>query len=240
VLNTAQVINRSRNAVDDGGTNQTFPDDEMTDHLAEVVLEYSTYRPYAKKTTFTTTQGQDIYDLTTTAPDMAWVDRVYNISGVFDIAYLFNATGVYSAIDVFSFLRYVKAGDRNLFTIRDDMLDLYQQFGQIIWSEYNENQIILYPAPPETGVTIGVDYFAIHITDNNGNYPTIPAKDETYIRNLMEAKLLDIIANVLVKKGSYEQGQTKVTYDPDKLRGRASALRTQTLTALDDGFVGRG
>src|SRR5690348_3477890 len=112
MLTTATVISRIRNAIGDFGTapNQSFTDAELKDHLDETVLEYSAYRPVQKRTQFNTVANQDIYDLSGTAPDVAWIDRVYTINNAYDLSYFFNTTGIYSTIDAFSFLRYMRVG----------------------------------------------------------------------------------------------------------------------------------
>jgi hypothetical protein len=243
MITTSQILSRIRNTISDQDpAGETFPDSELTDHLGEVVLEYSSYRPVPKRTSFLTVASQDIYEMSISgvAPDLAWVDRIYNFNNAFDMTYFFNTTGVYATVDVFTFMRYMSVGDRNLFKIRDDLLDLYNSLGQAVGAQYDATHLILYPAPNLSGVQMNLDYFALHVADSSGNYPTIPSQDQIHILRLMEAKLLDIIATEFSKKGDYAQGQTKVTYNADKFRSRAQALRAQVLTALEESVIGRG
>lgn len=240
MLTTSQVLSRTRNTISDSDpSGETFPDSELTDHLAEVVMEYSAYRPVPKRATFITVQNQDIYDMSTIAPDMAWVDRIYNAANEFDLTFFFNTTGVYSTVDAFTFLRYMRVGDRNLFSIRDDLLDLYNSLGKAVGAQYDATHIILYPAPNLSGLQMNLDYFALHTADSGGNYPTIPTQDQIHINRLLEAKCLDIIATEFAKKGDYVQGGTSVTYNADAFRSRAMALRGQVLNSLGESFVGR-
>lgn len=235
MLTTQTLMNRARNVISDNNPDPTlasFADDELTDIIAEAIVEYSGYRPYRQRTTINTVALQDIYPLPS---DCNWIVRVTQASNV-DLSFLYNAY-TYDFYSAWVNVTEMMMRDRTLFAIRQDAFELFTERGTPTWALWNDKQLIIYPAPMSDGYPLFVEYASIHAADSSGNYPTIPDQDIIPIKRLVEAQCLDTIATTFSLKGNYREGQTEVTYDPDKLRQRSQYLRAQVHQALDDGVA---
>jgi len=237
MLTTATVLQRVRNLISDNSadpTQETFTETEIQDWLAEAVVDYSGYNPYRQKTSLSTVAYQDTYALPT---DCEWIINVRMGPSV-DLSYLYS-TYAYDFFDMWVSVNEVTMNDRALWKIREDAFAFFSERNEVTWTPLNNNQLLLFPAPLDTGMSIELKYGSLHAPDTSGNYPTIPTSDTRQITSLIEATLLDILATNMTLEGNYTQSQTKMQREPALLRSRAAGLRLQVQHALGGDVVGR-
>jgi hypothetical protein len=221
-----QLILRARDRLSDP-SGETFDDDEMARHLESVVAEYSAYRPYRATTTLATVEGQELYDL---PEGCLWVDRVY----ITDSDESTSDTLADILVDIRESL-----ADYDLHRYRDQLRHRYATYGQplaVLWND----QLLLYPAPTESGDNLVVEYGALHAKNSAGNYPTVPFGDLASLESLLVARCLMTLATDTAKASSYTLGQVRLdhSYQSPNFHRMGAVLQARTLEALMDAIGG--